>query len=267
MDFLQILVLAVLQGVTEFLPISSSGHLLLVPILTGWQDQGVGLDIATHVGTLLAVFMYFRADFIDMSKALLGLGAVDAVTDGRRLFRHLVIGSLPALLAGAGLYFLSDLNLRSLLMVATTTLVFGVVLGIADRFFKGARTLRNMTNWDALFIGLFQVIALFPGSSRSGMTMAAALFRGFERAEATRFSMLLSVPIIAAAGLAMTAKEIVSGDAAFGQDALLVGAVSFAVAYVVIKTLMAWINKMGFMPFVIYRLALAIFLLGLYFSG
>lgn len=267
MTFLHILLLAVIQGVTEFLPISSSGHLLLVPLLTDWQDQGQGLDIATHVGTLFAVILYFRSDILQMGQALLGRGSAAEILGGRQLFFHTIIGSLPALVAGALLFFIIKMELRSLLMIAMTTLFFGVVLGIADYSFKGKRTLRDMNSWDALFIGIFQIFSLFPGTSRSGVTMTAALIRGLNRDAAAHFSMLLSIPIIFAAGSAVTFKSILAGDAAFGLDALIAAGVSFVIAYFVIRILMAWINRIGFMPFVIYRLILGGFLLGLYLTS
>lgn len=267
MTTLQILVLALVQGITEFLPISSSGHLLLVPLLTNWPDQGLSLDIATHVGTLFAVLLYFRSDFLYMLRALLGRGAAADIIGGRQLFFHLVVGSLPALIAGGLLFFVIKLDLRSLLMIAMTTLFFGVVLGIADYCFKGTRRMRDMNSWDALFIGIFQIFSLFPGTSRSGVTMTAALIRGLDRQASARFSMLLSIPIIGAAGLAATLRGVLEHDVEFGHDALITAGISFLVAYVVIKTLMTFISRIGFMPFVIYRLILGGFLLGLYVTA
>lgn len=258
------MVLAVVQGITEFLPISSSGHLLLVPLLTDWPDQGLALDIATHVGSLFAVIAYFRRDVMSMLASLAGIGSNDEIEIGRRLSLHVVIGSIPALLAGALLFFIAKLDLRSLLMIATMTLFFGVVLGIADRFFKGDKPLREMTSWDALFIGIFQIFALFPGTSRSGVTMTAALLRGLDRTEAARFSMLLSIPIIAGAGFAASLKIFSDHQLELGINALIAGGVSFLVAYVVIKVLMSFINRVGFMPFVWYRLVLGIGLLVIY---
>lgn len=267
MNLLQILVLSVVQGITEFLPISSSGHLLLVPLLTGWPDQGLSLDIATHVGTLFAVTAYFRKDISFMLMAFLRKGDEDEVREGRKLAFHVILASIPALIAGGILFFIAKLDLRSLLMIAVMTLFFGVVLGIADRFFKGTRPLKDMNSWDALFIGIFQIFALFPGTSRSGVTMTAALLRGLDRTEAARFSMLLSIPIIAAAGLAATTKIIFEQEMNLGLDALIAGAVSFFVAYLAIKALMSLIEKMSFMPFVWYRIVLGVFLIVFYASS
>lgn len=267
MNLLQILVLSVVQGITEFLPISSSGHLLLVPLLTDWPDQGLSLDIATHVGTLFAVIAYFRKDLSFMLMALFRKGGEDEVREGRKLAFHVILASIPALIAGGILFFVAKLDLRSLLMIAVMTLFFGIVLGIADRFFKGTRPLKDMNSWDALFIGIFQIFALFPGTSRSGVTMTAALLRGLDRTEAARFSMLLSIPIIAAAGLAATTKIIVEQEMNLGFDALIAGAVSFFVAYLAIKVLMSLIEKISFMPFVWYRIVLGVFLLAYYASN
>lgn len=260
----QIIALAIVQGITEFLPISSSGHLLLVPLLTGWPDQGLALDIATHVGTLFAVLLYFRDDLIFMIRGMTGRLAAGDAAQGRQLFRHLVIGSIPAMIAGGLLFFVAQLDFRSILVIATTTIFFGVVLGVADRYFKGSKSLVQMDNWDAFFIGMLQIFALVPGTSRSGVTMAAALFRGLDRSGAAHFSMLLSIPIIVGAGAAATVKTVINDQLNVGMDALVVAMVSFAVAYVVINVLMKWITRVGYMPFVWYRLVLGVFLLVLY---
>nr|WP_240953418.1 undecaprenyl-diphosphate phosphatase [Sneathiella chinensis] len=261
---MQIIVLAVVQGVTEFLPISSSGHLLLVPLLTDWPDQGLELDIATHVGTLLAVLLFFRSDLWGMTQALFNRG--DSPELGRRLIGHLILGSIPAVIAGGLLFYLFMIDFRSLLVIAATTILFGVLLGFADWRFKGTRTLDQMTRFDALFIGFFQVFALIPGSSRSGVTMTAALLSGFERKEAARFSMLLSIPVIVGAGLVAGIKLYSQQNLQMETDALIVGGISFAVAFCVISLLMRWIQTVGFMPFVIYRLLLGAYLLAVYFA-
>jgi undecaprenyl-diphosphatase len=265
-SFLHLFVLSVVQGITEFLPISSSGHLALVPLLTNWADQGLALDIATHVGTLFAVLIYFRSDIFFMLRSVFGKGDAAEVTQGRQMTCHLIIGSIPAVLAGAAIYFLLDIDLRSLLMIAVMTLFFGAVLGFADWFFKGKRTLRNMNSWDALFIGIFQIFALFPGTSRSGVTMTAGLLRGLDRRASAHFSMLLSIPVIAGAGLALSTKVMAVEEFTIGVDALIAAGAAFMVAYLVIKLLMNWISKIGYMPFVIYRLFLGVFLLWLYIA-
>ncbi len=267
MNLLQILILALVQGITEFLPISSSGHLALVPFLTGWPDQGLMLDVATHVGTLFAVLLYFRNDLLMIVKGVFLYKKTDEARDARHLCVHLFIGSIPAVLAGALLFYIAKIDLRSILMIAVMTLFFGAILGAADLMFKGSKPMRAMTRWDALFIGIFQIFALFPGTSRSGVTMTAALLRGFDREDAARFSMLLSIPVIAGAGLVTTIRMIGEEQFELGIDALLAGLVSFGVAYLAIDILMKWINRIGFMPFVWYRLFLGFVLLGLYAYG
>jgi len=266
-EILQILILAVVQGITEFLPISSSGHLALVPYLTGWPDQGLLLDVATHVGSLFAVLFYFRKDLIAILLSLFSYGDKRDVQEARQLLVHLIIGSIPAVVAGGLLFYVAKTDLRSVLMVAAMTLFFGAVLGFADLFFKGNKPIRAMSHWDALFIGMFQIFALFPGTSRSGVTMTAALIRGLDREGAARFSMLLSIPVITGAGLVLSMDLIESQQFDLGLDALITGAVSFVVAYLAIGALMNWISKIGFMPFVWYRMALGGFLLFLYFGN
>ncbi|MFT6559109.1 undecaprenyl-diphosphate phosphatase [Sneathiella sp.] len=264
MEILQILVLAIVQGVTEFLPISSSGHLVLVPLLTGWPDQGLMLDVATHVGSLMAVIAYFRADLIEILQGVFKIGTETEVKDARLLFRHLVIASVPAVLAGGALFYILHTDLRSLLMIASTTLIFGVLLGISDKFCKDKKTVSGMSNWDALVIGLFQILALLPGTSRSGVTMTAARFCGVDRKGAARFSMLLSIPVILGAGVVLSFDLLKADNVEVGLDALITGVVSFGVAYLVIGLLMNWIGRIGFMPFVIYRVVLACGLFGFY---
>ncbi len=264
MNLFQILILATVQGITEFLPISSSGHLALVPYVTGWPDQGLMLDVATHVGTLFAVVLYFRKDLLDILFGVLLRKPTDEAREARYLCLNLFIGSVPAVLAGAVLFYIAKTDLRSLLMIATMTLFFGAILGVSDILFKGSKPLRAMTYWDAFFIGIFQIFALFPGTSRSGVTMTAARLRGFDREEAARFSMLLSIPVITGAGLVTSIKLVQTRQFDLGMDALIAGGVSFLVAYLAIGILMRWIDRIGFMPFVWYRLVLGTVLMGLY---
>lgn len=266
MALLHIIILALVQGITEFLPISSSGHLLIISPLTGWPDQGQVLDIAVHVGTLMAVVLYFRRDILEIIQALLNPQQQESAA-GLQLFRHILIASIPAVFAGGILYFFVTLDLRSILLVATTTIVFGLLLGWADKQYPVNNDLRSM-NWkDALIIGLFQMFSLLPGTSRSGVTMMAARMRGFNRTEGAHFSMLLSIPTILGAGTLGVLSLIKAGDAQFSTDAVLAAGISFIVALGAISLLMAWIDRIGFTPFIIYRLALGALLLGVYFLG
>src|SRR5512134_3301620 len=199
MALLQVIVLAVVQGITEFLPISSSAHLIIVPQVFGWPDQGILLDVAVHVGTLLAVIIYFRRDVHAIISGCIGM--LRGRRDGNvKLVLLLAIGTLPVILAGLLIQDHME-NLRDIRLLGWTTLVFGIILYLADRFGGTARRLAEMHNADAVMIGLAQMLALVPGISRSGITMTAARALGVGREDAARFSLLLSIPTIIGAGV------------------------------------------------------------------
>jgi undecaprenyl-diphosphatase len=257
-DLYQAVVLALLQGFTEFLPVSSSAHLLFPSLLLGWPDQGLAFDVAVHVGTLSAVLLYYREDLVRMANRWLrSLAGAPACEDSRMVW-YLALATVPAGLAGviAGEYI--EEHLRILPVLATTTLLFGVLLGIADRRARHAVSEKNLGLSIALLVGLAQALALIPGVSRSGITMTAALLLGLSRQSAARFSFLLSIPIIASAGM-LKVWELVSGDT--GVDWLSLGlgvAVSGVSAYACIAAFLRLLDKVGFMPFVYYRIALAL---------
>jgi undecaprenyl-diphosphatase len=262
----QILILALIQGITEFLPISSSGHLILAPALFHWADQGVLTDIMTHMGSLLAVLVYFWRDVVAMFR-----GCIDAlrgrITPNGRLAFYVAIGTIPIILVGALLKFtgLSD-QLRSVELVAINAIVFGIIMYVADTHGLMRRKMSDMTWVPALIIGFAQSLALNPGTSRSGITMTAARGLGFERPEAARFSFLLSIPATAAAGLLIIGDAVENG-VAITWDAVICGALTFVVAFATIAFLMQLVRRMSFLPFVIYRIALGIILLALIFWG
>jgi len=262
----QILILALIQGITEFLPISSSGHLILAPALFHWADQGVLTDIMTHMGSLLAVLVYFWRDVVAMAQ-----GTLDAlrgrITPNGRLAFYVVLGTIPIILVGALLKFtgLSD-KLRSVELVAVNAIVFGIFMYITDAYGLMRRTVADMTWKPALIIGIAQSLALNPGTSRSGITMTAARGLGFERSEAARFSFLLSIPATAAAGLLIIGDAVESG-VAITWDAIICGVLTFLVALATIAFLMKLLRKMSFLPFVIYRIALGVILLVLIYMG
>ncbi|OZB17789.1 MAG: undecaprenyl-diphosphatase [Hyphomonas sp. 34-62-18] len=267
LSLLQIIILAIVQGVTEFLPISSSAHLILVPVLTGWQDQGLAIDVALHIGSLLAVMLYFRKDVKELT--LGGLGALFGRRSPEgRLAWQLIAATVPVLLAGLLIRDEIGAGLRSPAVIAGTTIAFGVLLWVADRRAEGnSRTLTGISWAIVIFIGLFQAIALIPGVSRSGITMTAGLFAGLSRTDAARFSLLLSIPTTAAAG-ALGGLEIArSGDAQLAGDAILAGLLAFAAAYAAIAWLMNFLKAATFTPFVIYRLVLGFLLIGLILGG
>lgn len=260
MDYLHIVVLALVQGITEFLPISSSAHLILVPVLTGWPDQGLAFDVAVHAGTLLAVLAYFRAEVLRMAVAgagsLVGRWSPDA-----KLAWAVVLGTLPVVVAGFLGKELVEGQLRGPLIIAATTIVFGLLLWWADA--RGARARDEYTvSWrDALLVGLAQAIALIPGTSRSGITITAGLMLGLTREAAARFSFLLSIPTIMASGILVT-KDLLESPDPVAWSPLLVGAALSAVsAYLCIHLFIRLLARTGMLPYVIYRLVLGVVLL------
>lgn len=257
MDFFQAIFLGLLQGITEFLPISSSAHLILTPALMDWQDQGVGFDLAVHVGTLLAVVLYFRHDVFSITRdGLVSLSQRRIVGQGAMAW-YLVIGTIPAGLAGLALLDMIDNELRSPTIIFATTLLFGLLLGVADWIPKRRRTLESI-NWkDALIVGLAQAVSLIPGTSRSGITITAGLFLGLSREAASRFSFLLAIPITAlASGVKLL--EVAMMEGAVDWNGFLVGGVtSFIMAITAIHFFLKWLNKVGMWPYVVYRIILA----------
>lgn len=272
MSTLEIIILALLQGLTEFLPISSSAHLILPSQILGWQDQGLGFDVAVHVGTLLAVMLYFRKELGAMSVAWLGtinIGPAKKSTDNQILFEGklawwIIFATIPAGLFGLlGKDFIEE-HLRSALIIALTTLLFGFLLGFADVKAGHRAThkpLEKLGFKGAMLIGLAQAIALIPGTSRSGITMTIGLMLGLSRDNAARFSFLLSIPAIAMAGSYLTLKLVLSTEAVDWQAIGLGSLIAFISAYACIHYFLILLNKVGMMPFVIYRLILGFGLL------
>lgn len=264
MDNAHAIILALVQGLTEFLPISSSAHLILMPHLLGWQDQGLAFDVAVHVGTLIAVVFYFRHDISRLFLAWVASCIGRPLTHDARLAWLVVLATLPVMLAGLVLHDYIASNLRSPLVIATTTIVFGLVLLLADRMGCRQRALDTLNRRDALFIGIAQAIALIPGTSRSGITMTAALMLGLTRSDAARFSFLLAVPTILVAGGFETLNLLESPDRV-DWGVLLTGIVVATVsAWLCIHFFLKLIDRIGMLPFVIYRLLLGIALLAIY---
>jgi len=255
-ELVQIVILAMVQGLTEFLPISSSAHLILPQELLGWDDQGLAFDIAVHVGTLVAVLAYFRHEVVAMSYGWLGSVFRQEYSHDGRLAWYLILATIPVCIAGVLLAGLVETELRSASVIASTTVIFGVLLGYADHG-THKRAHPNTLNWRiALFIGCAQMLSLVPGTSRSGITMTAALIAGTGRTEAARFSFLLSIPAILASG-SYKAIELISQPIAPVWSDLALGAVLAAVtAYLCIHWFLALVERIGMMPFVIYRLLL-----------
>jgi len=261
MDPLHLIALALVQGITEFLPISSSAHLVLVPVLSDWDDQGLAFDIAVHVGTLLAVVTHFRADIVRMVRGgLRPLTGGPLDVDGR-LGWLVVLATIPVGLAGLAFKDVIETALRSPVIIAWASIGFGLLLWCADRWGRHRRDERTLGWRGALAVGLAQALALIPGTSRSGITMTAGLALGLDRVAAARFSFLLAIPVIALAG-GLQVIELATADApvAWGKlaAATLLSAVS---AWACIHLFLRWIARIGMLPFVLYRVALGVILL------
>lgn len=257
MSWLQVIVLAVVQGLTEFLPVSSSGHLVLVPSITGWTDQGLVFDVAVHFGSLLAVAVYFREDLIGLVN-----GGLEWLTPGQRTQRATLalgvgLATLPA--AAAGLFFagMIEEHLRSPLVVVATLSFWGIAMAIADLRCRHERTIADITVKDAFLIGCAQALALIPGTSRSGITITAGRVLGLQRQDAARFSFLLSAPVILLATGYESLKLLFSDVPLDGMQLALGVGVSALVAYICIDLMMRFVGRIGLVPFAIYRLALA----------
>lgn len=259
MDFIQLVVLALVQGLTEFLPVSSSAHLILAPVLLGWKDQGLIFDLAVHLGSLVAVVWYFRDEIRRMAFAWFQ-SFTGTHSSESRLAWAVIIGTIPAGLFGLAFKDIIETQLRSPLVIAASTAVFGLLLLWADRAGKQQRDEYSITTKDAIFIGIGQAFALIPGTSRSGATMTAGLFLGLNREAAARFSFLLSIPIIVLASLFLTL-DVAAGETTVEWLNLAIAVVLSAMsAYACIAVFLKLISKVGMLPFVVYRLLLAAFL-------
>ncbi|MCC6276958.1 MAG: undecaprenyl-diphosphatase UppP [Oligoflexia bacterium] len=264
MELLQSVVLGIVQGLAEFLPISSSGHLIVIPWLFGWQDHGLTFDVALHLGTLGAVFIYFRKTWWDLTKACFKLNKfrdLDRNID-QRLIVYLVLGSIPAALVGLFLESIIESVFRQPLLVASTLGSMGVVIWACDRFGKKTLTVEGLTLSQVLQIGLAQCLALVPGVSRSGITMAAALKLGMKRAEAAKFSFLLSFPITLGACL-LKLRHLTVSDLTLQ---FVIGVVvSGFTGWLAIGGLIRFLQKQSFGVFAVYRLIFAGIIFSVYF--
>lgn len=260
MDIIQIIVLGIIQGLTEFLPVSSSAHLVLISIVMGWEDQGLLVDVAAHAGSLIAVMFYFRAEIYNMLNALKAPRAQENEKT-IRLILAIVIGTIPIVIAGLMFAEQIEKYLRTTEIIAITTIVFALLLAYADRKSRQIRD-ENQLGWnDVVFIGIAQAFALIPGVSRSGVTMTVGLLLGMTKVAAARFSFLLSIPTILAA-IAYKSLKLFSVN--IEPDYIAISGVliiSALVAYLCIEVFIRMVNIIGMMPFVIYRIILGVFLL------
>lgn len=281
MTFLQLLLIAIVQGITEFLPISSSGHLILIPHLTDFPDQGPLIDVAVHVGSLLAIIVYFFKDVVVLARggfASIGMGSAPSE---RRLFWWIVLGTIPAIAFGLAIKLgafnsiaetwfnitVVDHDLMSSIrftdLIAVNLIVYGVLLGVADFFGREHKSFEDMTWRDGLLVGIAQALAIIPGTSRSGVTMTAARALGYSRVEAARFSFLLSIPAVAGAGV-LIVPEIFAAGGGLALEALIAGVLTFIAAFATMAFLMNFLKRASMLVFVIYRVAMGVALLALF---
>ncbi|MDN3522842.1 undecaprenyl-diphosphate phosphatase [Halomonas ramblicola] len=264
MDWLQVVVLSIVQGLTEFLPISSSAHLILVPVLTAWEDQGLAFDVALHLGSLAAVVIYFRRELWCMAGSWLGSLGGRGVDQDARLAWWVILATVPVCVVGLALHDTIEAGMRSPLIIAFGLIAFGLLLGYADWRHRGERSEYQLGLVDALLIGAAQALALIPGTSRSGITITAALLLGMSREGAARFSFLMSIPVIVLAGGLETVgllREAVRVEWFTLSVGTLLSGIS---AYLCIHYFLAFIRRVGMQPFVVYRLLLGAWLLWLF---
>lgn len=262
MEFSTIVILALIQGVTEFLPVSSSGHLILLPQLTGTEDQGQAMDVAVHVGTLFAVMLYFWRDVWGLVVGTLNLLTGRFQTQNARLVLLLILATIPVIFFGLILKLsgLSD-GLRDIKVIGWTMLIFGIVLYWADLRNPTTRTADSWTVRDAVIMGFWQAIALIPGTSRSGATITASRMLGFDRRDGAKLAMLMSIPTIAASGILIGADAYSTVGAEQIRDLMIAAVLAFLAALVALVLMMQLLRSVSYTPYVIYRVVLGIVLL------
>ncbi len=261
MDSLQIVILAIVQGLTEFLPISSSAHLLLLPQILQWPGHELVFDVAVHIGSLIAVLYYFRTEVRRMLKSWLRSLVGGEADQDSLLAWWVIIGTLPAVLVGYMLQGQIEVNLRSPWIVALTSIGFGLMLWMADVGARRTRTEFELDLKDVLIIGCFQVLSLIPGTSRSGITITLALMLGLTRKAAARFSFLLAMPVIFASGVLQSVRMVTEVHPIGWLDLLLGVVVSALSAALCIHFFLRLIDRVGMLPFVIYRVLLGVVIL------
>jgi undecaprenyl-diphosphatase len=262
MTLFHLILVALIQGITEFLPVSSSGHLILLPNLTGLDDQGQVIDVAVHVGTLFAVLLYFRSDTVRLFRGVPKLVAGHSDDPDARLVFLLAVATVPVVIAGLLMSLTGvDEALRSMAVIGWTMLIFGLVLYWADRTGAQERSGEDWTLRDAIVMGLWQVLALIPGTSRSGITITGARQLGYSRQEGVRLAMLMSIPTILASGALLGVEVIATADADAARDGAIAAVFAFAAALAALWGMMSLLKRISFTPYVIYRVILGSILL------
>lgn len=266
-----LIILAIVQGLTDPLPISSSGHLVLFHhLLEGGADnadQQRAVDIAVHIGTLGALVLFFWREVVHLMRGGLVTLTGRFQDADSKLFQYLVVASVPAVIAG---YLISQVDTAffyDLERLAWMSLIFGILLGVADKYFSGAKDMTHIGFKSALGFGLMQVLSLIPGVSRSGITMTAGRFMGFDRVAAARFSLLMAIVVTAGAGVLGTYEVVKAGDVRLGMDFIVAIVFSFIASFGALALMMRWLQKFDFMPFVIYRVVFGVVVLGLLYAG
>ncbi|MFK7761849.1 MAG: undecaprenyl-diphosphate phosphatase [Roseobacter sp.] len=267
MTTFNLFLVAVIQGITEFLPISSSGHLVLLPSLTGQPDQGLAIDVAVHVGSLFAVLLYFRADVRIAAVGCLRLikGKID--TQGAFLALCLLVATIPVMIAGLAIKVMGlDAAFRSMAVIGWTTLGFGLLLYWADKTGSEQRTAEAWSLKHAFVMGLAQVLSLVPGTSRSGITITAARKLGYGREGAAKLSMLMSIPTIIASGAVLSIDVVGAADWQMARDGLIAALFAFVAALIALSLMMRLLQSVSFTPYVVYRVLLGVVLLSVAYS-
>ena len=269
MDLLHSIFLGIVQGLTEFLPISSSAHLAIVPQLLGWEDPGAAYTAVIQIGTELAVVLYFWRDIWTIGSGWVrGVFSKDARQAPEwRMGWFIIIGSMPIVLLGIGLESLIDRQFRNLWFIGSMLIIMGLVLGLAERYGRKTSPISDLTFTHAIAFGFAQACALVPGVSRSGATISMGLFLGYERQAATRYAFLLAIPAVVGAGI-YKLKDIPGSENAYGVMPTIVGTVvSFLVGLAVIHWLLKYVSSHSYAPFVIYRVILGSLVLILLWAG
>jgi undecaprenyl-diphosphatase len=267
LTFYHLLSLALIQGITEFLPISSSGHLILLPSFTNFPDQGLLIDVSVHVGTLLAVVIYFFRDSLSILKGFSDLVAGNRHSVPAQLTKFLILATIPVIILGLILKITDLIDLlRNIKVIGWTMIIFGIFLYLADRFSFSKKINLNYSIKDALIMGLWQSAALIPGTSRSGATITAARILGYKRKSAARIAMLMSIPTILASGSLEIIDVWHKVDFNHFNDAVIVICLSFIFAFLTLTIMMRLLNSISFTPYVIYRILLGVLLLAIAYN-
>ena len=261
MDLLQLVILGLIQGITEFLPISSSAHLIMLPKVMGWQDQGLVNDVAAHVGSLTAVIIYFKKEIRRILVPWITTSPGNSDKNDRQLLMFIVLASLPIMIIGYLFYDFISMHFRNPVIIALASILFGLILWWSDRVGKQLRDINQLGMKDAVLVGMSQVLALIPGTSRSGITMTAGLLLGLDRETAARFSFLLAIPAILMAGGYEAWRYIILGNNTDWPAFFTVAIVAGVSAWLAIHYFLKFLQKTGMLPYVIYRVGLGIVLL------